>query len=76
MAKQPRECGVRRAKVSQVAFHPKALVVAIGYDDGWVMLCRLTDAAEILVRRSDGPQSAAITALSAGPNLPRAPVGT
>ena len=34
-----------------VAFHPKALVIAIGYDDGWILLCRLTDAAEILVRR-------------------------
>lgn len=51
MNKQPRECGVRPAKVSCVAFHPKALVIAIGYDDGWVLLCRLTDGAEILVRR-------------------------
>ena len=51
MNKSPRECGVREAKVSCVAFHPKALVIAIGYDDGWILLCRLTDAAEILVRR-------------------------
>lgn len=51
MKKPPRECGVRAAKVSRVAFHPKTLVVAIGYEDGWVLLCRLTDAAEILVRK-------------------------
>lgn len=50
MGKAPRECGVRPAKVSRVAFHPSALVVAIGYEDGWVMLVRLTDASEILVR--------------------------
>ncbi len=50
MGKGPRECGVRPAKVTRVAFHPKSLVVAIGYDDGWVMICRITDGAEILVR--------------------------
>lgn len=51
MKKAPRECGARPAKVSRVAFHPKALVIAIGYEDGWILLCRLTDGAEILVRK-------------------------
>ncbi|HYP58035.1 MAG TPA: WD40 repeat domain-containing protein [Beijerinckia sp.] len=64
MNKTPRECGVRRAKVSCVAFHPKALVVAIGYEDGWVMLCRLTDAAEMLVRGARQGAEGAITALA------------
>ena len=50
MGKAPRECGVRSARVVQVAFHPRALVVAIGYSDGLILLCRLADAAEILVR--------------------------
>jgi WD40 repeat protein len=59
MGKAPRECGVREARVTQVAFHPKALVVAIGYADGLVLLTRLADAAEILVRHpGDGPVSA------------------
>ena len=61
MGKAPRECGVRSAKVSCVAFHPKALVVAIGYDDSCILMCRLTDAAELLVRRAsrmDGKVSA------------------
>lgn len=53
MGKAPRECGVRPAKVSCVAFHPKALIVAIGYEDGCILLCRLTDASELLVRRAD-----------------------
>lgn len=50
MGKPPRECGVRPAKVTQVAFHPNALVLAIGYEDNCILLCRLTDAAELLVR--------------------------
>ena len=60
MGKAPRECGVRDARVTRVAFHPKALVVAIGYADGLVLLCRLADAAEILVRdrRTAGRQRA------------------
>ncbi len=52
MGQSPRECGVRpNVLVTRVAFHPKALIVAIGYDDGWVLLVRLADGAEILARR-------------------------
>ena len=59
MGKPPRECGVRSSRVTQVAFHPRALVVAIGYADGLILLCRLGDAAEILVRApGEGPVSA------------------
>ncbi|MCW6507159.1 WD40 repeat domain-containing protein [Lichenifustis flavocetrariae] len=56
MGKQPRECGVRTAKITQVAFHPKAMVLAMGYDDGFVLMCRLSDASELPVRleRSEG----------------------
>jgi WD40 repeat protein len=50
MGKAPRECGVRRAKVAQVAFHPGAYVLAAGYEDGCILLLRLTDGAELLVR--------------------------
>ncbi|MDQ0390790.1 WD40 repeat domain-containing protein [Labrys monachus] len=62
MGKAPRECGIRHAKVSRVAFHPKALVLAIGYEDGCILLCRLTDASEILVRRS--VEGSGITAIA------------
>ena len=54
MGKAPRECGVREARVTKVAFHPRALVVAVGYADGLLLLCRLADAAEILVRAPGG----------------------
>jgi len=50
--KPPRECGVRPARVSRVSFHPKAPVLAIGYEDGCILLVRFTDAAELLVRPS------------------------
>jgi WD40 repeat protein len=52
MGKQPKELGVRPARVSRVACHPKALVVALGYEDGMILIVRLSDGAEILARRS------------------------
>ena len=63
MGKPPRECGVRPAKITQVCFHPQALVLAIGYEDNCILLCRLTDAAELLVRRPVAGEGA-ITAMA------------
>jgi WD40 repeat protein len=53
MGKPPRECGVRPARVSQACFHPRAGVLALGYEDGFVMMVRLKDNSEILIRRED-----------------------
>ena len=51
MGQTPRECGLRpEIPVTCVAFHPNAPVVAIGYEDGMIILTRLSDASEILVR--------------------------
>jgi WD40 repeat protein len=69
MGKAPRECGVREARVTRVAFHPRALVLAIGYSDGLVLLCRLADAAEILVRRPGGGPVSALAWNSSGSRL-------
>jgi WD40 repeat protein len=63
MNKQPRECGVRKSKISRVAFHPRAPLLAMGYEDGWVLMVRLNDGAELLVRRPDGERSM-VTALA------------
>ncbi|MGH6810834.1 MAG: WD40 repeat domain-containing protein [Methylocella sp.] len=61
--KAPLECGASTAQVTCVAFHPKSLVVAQGYQDGHLLLCRIPDGAEILVRAV--PESAqAISALA------------
>jgi WD40 repeat protein len=59
MGQAPRECGVRaNVLVTSVAFHPRAPIVAVGYDDGWILLVRLADGAEILVRRTEGERDA------------------
>jgi WD40 repeat protein len=65
MGQQPRECGVRsNILVTRVAFHPRALVVAIGYVDGMILLCRIADGSEILVRGPSDSARASVTALA------------
>jgi hypothetical protein len=46
--------------VTAVACHPKQPIAAVGYADGMVLLVRLDDGAEILVRR---PGDAAISTI-------------
>lgn len=60
MGKAPREFGVRSARVSRVATHPRADVIALGYDDGCILLVRMSDGAEILGRpaAAGGPVTA------------------
>ncbi len=62
MGKQPRECGVRPARVGRVAFHPNTYVLAVGYEDGCILLIRLADASELLVRPA--VEGSGVTALS------------
>lgn len=66
MGQSPRECGVRaNVPVTRVAFHPGALVVAIGFDDGMVLIARVTDGSELLVRRpAEEARNARISALA------------
>jgi WD40 repeat protein len=70
MGKAPRECGVRPARVSRVACHPKTPVLATGYEDGCILLIRLTDASELLVRReAEGSEVTALAWDKAGRRL-------
>jgi WD40 repeat protein len=62
MGKAPRECGVRRARVTQVAFHPGAYVIAAGYSDGGLLLIRMTDGSELVARPAT--RDSEITALA------------
>ena len=62
MGRAPKEVGVRPCRVSCVAFHPGSLVLAIGYIDGFIMLARLEDGAEIPVRIED--KAGAVSALA------------
>ena len=49
-----------QARVSVVACHPKQDVMAVGYSDGTVLMVRLEDGAEILVRKNGGTPAAAL----------------
>jgi WD40 repeat protein len=54
MNRRPRECGLRPARVTQVAAHPASPVLAVGYQDGAVLLVRLTDDQVLYVDSGGG----------------------
>ncbi|MEP9351543.1 WD40 repeat domain-containing protein [Xanthobacter sp. KR7-225] len=54
------------SRVTVVACHPKDPVIAAGYEDGMVMMVRVSDAAEILLRAPDADPVAAIAWHPAG----------
>jgi WD40 repeat protein len=61
MGKEPAMLAPLQARVSAVACHPKQDIFAAGYSDGTVLMVRMEDGAEILVRRNG---SAAVAALA------------
>jgi len=61
MGKEPAMFAPLQARVSVVACHPKQDILAAGYRDGTILMVRLSDASEILVRRNSG---AAVSALA------------
>jgi WD40 repeat protein len=60
MGKEPAMLAPMQARVTMVACHPKQEVVAAGYSNGTILMVRLTDGAEILVRRNDGQPVSAL----------------
>jgi WD40 repeat protein len=62
MGKEPAMLAPLQARVSMVACHPKQDIFAAGYSDGTILMVRLNDGAEILVRRRQG--EAAVSALA------------
>ena len=61
MGKEPAMLAPLQARVAMVACHPKQDILAAGYSDGTVLMVRLEDGAEILVRRNG---SAPVSALA------------
>ena len=59
MGQAPLQLGGRSdLLVTQIACHPKEELVAIGYQDGMIRLCRFSDDAEVLLREAgQGPVS-------------------
>jgi WD40 repeat protein len=60
MGKEPAMLAPLQARVSMVACHPKQDIFAAGYSDGTVLMVRLTDGAEILVRKPGAVPVAAL----------------
>jgi len=60
MGKEPTMLAPLQVRVSAVACHPKQDILACGYSDGTILMVRLEDGAEILVRRNG---TAAVAAL-------------
>jgi WD40 repeat protein len=52
MGKEPTMLAPLQVRVSVVACHPKQDILACGYSDGTILMVRLEDGAEILVRRN------------------------
>jgi WD40 repeat protein len=60
MGKQPAMLAPLQARATVVACHPRQDVLAVGYEDGTVLMVRMEDGAEILVRRNGTPPVAAL----------------
>lgn len=60
MGKEPAMLAPLQAKATVVACHPKEDIFAVGYSDGTVLMVRIEDGAEILVRRNGGQPVAAL----------------
>jgi WD40 repeat protein len=58
MGKEPAMLAPLQARVTQVACHPKQDILAAGYSDGAILMVRINDGAEILVRGKGEPVSA------------------
>src|SRR3569623_430405 len=54
MGKEPAMLAPLQAKVTAVACHPKNDILAAGYSNGTILMVRIQDGAEILVRRNGG----------------------
>ena len=58
-----------QARASAVACHPKQDIFAAGYSDGTVLMVRMEDGAEILVRRNGTAPVAALAWNAKGTHL-------
>jgi WD40 repeat protein len=68
MGKEPAMLAPLQARVAMVACHPKQDILAAGYSDGTVLMVRMHDGAEIVVRKN-GTAPVAALAWNAGGSL-------
>jgi WD40 repeat protein len=60
MGKEPAMLAPLQARVTVVACHPKQDILAAGYSDGTILMVRMEDGGELLVRRNGTPAIAAL----------------
>jgi WD40 repeat protein len=60
MGKEPAMLAPLQARVAVVACHPKQDILAAGYSNGTILMVRMNDGAEILVRRNGTAPVAAL----------------
>src|SRR5579871_855521 len=60
MGKEPAMLAPLQARVTAVACHPKQNILAAGYGEGTVLMVRLEDGGELLVRRNGTPAIVAL----------------
>jgi hypothetical protein len=73
MGKAPRMLAPYKSLVAVVACHPAQEAVAVGFEDGLVLLVRIEDGAEVIAKR---PGSAPVSALAWEPAGTRLAFGT
>jgi WD40 repeat protein len=60
MGKEPAMLAPLQARVTVVACHPKQDILVAGYSDGTILMVRMEDGGELLVRRNGTPAVAAL----------------
>jgi len=60
MGKEPAMLAPLQARVTMVACHPRENILAAGYGDGTILMVRMEDGGELLVRRNGTPPIAAL----------------
>jgi WD40 repeat protein len=60
MGKQPRMLAPYSKRAVAVACHPSQEIVAVGFEDGLIMLARIDDGAEILAKKSSAAPVSAL----------------
>jgi len=69
LARMPLLLAPYRNIVATVACHPTKEIVAVGYDDGLVLLVRIPDGAEIMIKPPDGRSISAMRWNSLGSQI-------
>ena len=69
MGSQPQMLAPLTCLVTAVACHPRTDIVAVGYEDGTVLLLRMADGAEILAHRPGGEPVSALAWNATGTRL-------